>query len=69
MGATLDRAPDGVRIWFDGEIEPVFSTMRVENDLKQRVDKGDVRVNPQDSRVLEVSVPTLPAGSIACSGA
>jgi len=62
VGATLDRAPDGVRIWFDGEIEPVFSTMRVENDLKQRVDKGDVRVNPHDSRVLEVTVPTLPAG-------
>jgi methionine-rich copper-binding protein CopC len=26
------------------------------------VDKGDARVNPQDSRVLEVTVPTLPAG-------
>ena len=62
MGATLDRAPDGVRIWFDGEIEPVFSTLRVENDRKERVDKGDARVNPRDGRVLEVTVPTLPAG-------
>lgn len=62
VGATLDRAPGGVRIWFDGEIEPIFSTIHVENDLKQRVDKGDARVNPQDNRVLEVTVMTLPAG-------
>jgi len=61
VGATV--APPGqVRIWFDGEIEPVFSTMRVEDGEKRRVDKGDARVNPQDNRVLEVSVPQLPPG-------
>jgi copper resistance protein C len=63
VGTTLTRTPDDVRIWFDGEIEPVFSTMRVENDVKQRVDKGDARVNPQDNRILEVTVPVLPAGT------
>ena len=63
VGTTLARPPGDVRIWFDGEIEPVFSTMRVENDVKQRVDKGDARVNPQDNRVLEVTVPVLPAGT------
>ncbi len=63
VGTTLAQAPGGVRIWFDGEIEPVFSTMRVENDLKQRVDKGDARVNPQDNRVLEVTVSALAAGT------
>src|SRR5262249_32987903 len=31
VGATLDASPSDVRIWFDGEIEPVFSTIRVEN--------------------------------------
>ncbi len=63
VGHTLDRAPTEVRIWFDGEIEPVFSTIRVENDRKQRVDAGDGRVDPKDSTLLEASLPpTLPPG-------
>ncbi len=62
VGATVTATPAQVRIWFDGELEPVFSTMRVEDANKRRVDKGDARVNPQDKRVLEVSVPPLPAG-------
>jgi methionine-rich copper-binding protein CopC len=36
--------------------------MRVETEEKQRVDKGDARVNPQDNRLLEVSVSPLPSG-------
>ena len=62
VGATVETPPGEVRIWFDGEIEPVFSTLRVENGDKQRVDKGDPRVGPQDRRLLQVSVPTLPSG-------
>jgi copper resistance protein C len=62
VGATVSAAPTSVRIWFDGEIEPVFSTVRVENADKQQVDKRDARVSPGDSRVLEVSVPPLPPG-------
>ena len=62
VGHTVDRSPAMVRIWFDGVIEPVFSTIRVESESKQRVDKGDGRVNPTDQTVLEVSVPPLPAG-------
>jgi methionine-rich copper-binding protein CopC len=58
----VDAPPVSVRIWFDGEIEPVFSTLRVENADKQRVDKGDVRVDPRDRTLLEVSVPPLPPG-------
>ena len=62
VGATLESPPGEVRVWFDGEIEPVFSTMRVENGDKQRVDKGDARVGPEDRRLLAVSVPPLPSG-------
>ena len=62
VGHTLDQAPATVRIWFDGAIEPVFSTIRVENTEKQRVDKGDGRVNPGDHTVLEVSVSPLRPG-------
>ena len=61
MGHSVE-APRSVRIWFDGEIEPVFSTIRVEDGDKRRVDKGDGRVDPRDSTLLEVSVPSLPPG-------
>src|SRR5262249_39701023 len=62
VGSTIAKAPGAVQVWFDGEIEPVFSTIRVENDQKQRVDKGDARVNGQNGRLLEVSVDPLPSG-------
>jgi len=61
VGHTVS-APPAVRIWFDGEIEPVFSTIRVENGNRQRVDKGDGRVDVKDKTLLEVSLPTLPPG-------
>lgn len=62
VGHTLDAAPPAVRIWFDGAIEPVFSTLRVEDMDKRRMDRNDARVSPADSTLLEVSLPPLPAG-------
>lgn len=62
VGHTLERPPDQVKIWFDGEIEPVFSTIRVENGDRQRVDKGDGHVDPQDNHLLETSLAPLPPG-------
>ena len=62
VGATVSAPPPEVRIWFDGEIEPVFSTIRVENADKQRVDHGDGGVSPQDNRLLAIRVPPLPPG-------
>jgi methionine-rich copper-binding protein CopC len=63
VGHTVDVAPSAVRIWFDGHIEPVFSTIRVEDPEKRRVDLGDARVDAQDSTLLEVSLPPLPSGA------
>jgi copper resistance protein C len=61
VGHMVD-APRAVRVWFDGEIEPVFSTIRVEDGDKRRVDSGDARVNPQNNTLLEVTLPALPPG-------
>jgi methionine-rich copper-binding protein CopC len=61
VGHTVEP-PHSIRIWFDGEIEPVFSTIRVEDADKRRVDKGDGHVDAKDNTVLEVSVPVLPPG-------
>jgi methionine-rich copper-binding protein CopC len=62
VGATVSTPPGAVRIWFDGEIEPVFSTIRVEDGDRERVDKGDGHVDPRDSRVLEASLGPLAPG-------
>jgi methionine-rich copper-binding protein CopC len=61
VGHTLDAPPPRVRIWFDGAIEPVFSTLRVEDGDGHRVDGNDSRVSP-DGLLLEVSLPPLPPG-------
>ena len=62
VGHTVDSPPSSVRIWFDGDIEPVFSSLRVEDDSKRQVDKGDGRVSAGDRTLLEVSLPLLPSG-------
>ena len=62
VGWTVPTPPVQIRIWFDGALEPVFSTIKVMNGDKQRVDKGDGRVNPSDNTILEVSLPPLPPG-------
>ena len=63
VGATVSGSPANVRIWFDGDLEPVFSTIAVQNEGGKKVDKGNGRVNPSNSTLLEVSVPPLPAGT------
>src|SRR5581483_162003 len=62
VGASVSPAPYAERIWFDGEIEPVFSTIRVENAAHERVVRGDGAVSPADRRLLAVPVPPLPPG-------
>jgi methionine-rich copper-binding protein CopC len=46
VGHTVDASPPGVRIWFDGQIEPVFSKLRVEDTDRRQVDKGDSAARP-----------------------
>jgi len=62
VGHTVDASPPAVRIWFDGRIEPVFSTVRVEDADKRQVDKGDSRVDPTDGTLLEVGLRPLTPG-------
>lgn len=63
VGSTVSVPPTSVRIWFDSELEPVFSTIMV-HAVKDdaMVDKRDGRVDPSDPTLLEVSVPLLPPG-------
>jgi methionine-rich copper-binding protein CopC len=62
VGHTVAQSPPQVRIWFDGAIEPVFSTLRVEDASGRRVDRGDAHVDAHDDTLLEVTLPPLPRG-------
>jgi len=63
VGSTVPASPEKVRIWFDGDLEPAFSTLVVRNAGGTVMDKKDARVNPSDSKLLEVGVPKLPSGT------
>jgi copper resistance protein C len=63
VGATVSVPPTSVRIWFDGDLEPVFSNLSVQDASGKKVDKGDGHVNASSAVLLEVSLPPLPAGT------
>ncbi len=63
VGSTISSPPAQVRIWFDGDLEPAFSTIMVHNMDGGMVSKGDGRVDPSDPTLLEVSLPKLPPGT------
>src|SRR5262249_56393085 len=57
VGHTVDAPPPSVRIWFDGEIEPVFSSIRVEDGNKRQVDPGGPHLSLTDRTLLAVNLP------------
>ncbi|MGH8312616.1 MAG: copper resistance CopC family protein [Gammaproteobacteria bacterium] len=63
VGATVSPSPKQVQIWFDGEIEPVFSTLIVKNAAGTQLSQGKGRVSPSDNTLLETTLPaSLPPG-------
>jgi methionine-rich copper-binding protein CopC len=63
VGSTVSGPPAQVSIWFDSNLEPVFSTLMVHNADGKMIDKRDSRVGPADPKLLQVSVPPLPPGT------
>jgi methionine-rich copper-binding protein CopC len=62
VGSEVKGSPSMVKIWFDGALEPVFSTLQVLDSSGKEVSREDSRVEEKDSTLLEVSVPSLPPG-------
>ena len=63
VGETISAPPVGTYIWFDGDIEPAFSKMTVQDMSGKQVDQGNSRVDPSNSVLLEVGLPPLPSGT------
>lgn len=64
VGATITTAPRQVKVWFDGEIEPVFSTLKVDNAAGKQISIGKGKVNAKNHALLQTSLPkTVAAGT------
>jgi methionine-rich copper-binding protein CopC len=57
VGSTISGSPTQVRIWFDSEIEPAFSSIEVHGTGGTAVPQENGRVDPSDPKLLEVSIP------------
>ena len=63
VGASVSPSPKLVQVWFDGEIEPVFSTLVVKNASGNQVSQGNGQVSASDNTLLETALPAaLPPG-------
>ncbi len=62
VGAVTESVPGQVRIWFDADLEPAFSTLRVLDAQGRQVNQDPGQVNPGQARLLEARVPPLAPG-------
>lgn len=62
VGSEVKRPPTQVKIWFDGDIEPAFSTLKVTGPDGKEVDAHDAKVDDKEHNLLTVSVPNLAPG-------
>jgi len=63
VGATINSAPNAVKIWFNSDLEPLFDKLVVKNAAGKVVSRGEARVDPDDRSLLEVGLAPLPPGT------
>ena len=63
VGSSVKGSPPQVKLWFTEQLEPAFSTIQVLDRSGRRVDKADMKVDPSEPTVLQVSLPTLSPGT------
>jgi copper resistance protein C len=54
--------PAELQVWFTEKLEPALSTIQVLDASGTRMDRGDVRVDPEDQTQLRVTLLPLPPG-------
>jgi methionine-rich copper-binding protein CopC len=59
---TAASVPAELQVWFTEKLEPVLCSIEVVDQAGTRMDRGDVRVDPEDQTQLRVSLQPLPPG-------
>ena len=62
VGSVIRGSPSQVSLWFTQELEPAFSTVKVQDRNGNQVDKQDNHVDRANPALLQVSVPQLSPG-------
>jgi len=62
VGVVTESAPGQIRIWFDADLEPAFSTLRVLDVQGRQVNRDPGQVNAGQARLLEAQMPPLAPG-------
>lgn len=62
-GAVIDSVPGQVRIWFDADLEPTFSTLRVMDAQGRQINQDPGQVSSTQARLLEARLPLLAPGA------
>ncbi|NTZ85174.1 copper homeostasis periplasmic binding protein CopC [Burkholderia metallica] len=62
-GSTVDAAPDTVRLTFNEDLEPAFSSVKVSDANGNAVTQDKAKVDTSNPRVMIVAIPKLAAGA------
>jgi methionine-rich copper-binding protein CopC len=62
-GATVDVAPDTLRLTFNEDLEPTFSSVKVSDGNGTAVPTEKAKVNATNLRLMTIAVPRLASGT------
>jgi hypothetical protein len=62
VGATVAQAPTELTLWYTQALEMAFTGVEVTNASGQRVDTGQVALDPKDPQELHVPLKPLQPG-------
>lgn len=62
-GVVLKSPPQAVKIWFDGDLEPLFSTITVQDASGRVLARGAVTAGQSDPTLLQAPLPKLGPGT------
>ena len=63
VGSTVDASPRALRLTFNEDLEPAFSTVKVVDANGALVTKEKAKVDASNPRVLTIAVPKLASGA------
>ena len=62
VGSTVRASPSEITVWFTQELEPAFSTIKLEDAKGSAIAAADKAVDPSTRTMLRLPVPPLAPG-------
>ncbi|HIC7208226.1 copper homeostasis periplasmic binding protein CopC [Burkholderia stabilis] len=62
-GSKIDTAPDTLRLTFNEDLEPAFSSVKVSDASGNAVTHEKAKVDTSNPRVMTIALPKLAAGA------